>query len=416
MIKVIYLTWGETPRSYGLFRSQIIDVVSKIQEEYKESVEIDVLSGLPIIHSGFIREKFAYLKELQTIREQLAKWQISFKTIPIFSSQNFVYPSRFTFPLIFTGWSWGLSKELSNKQPDIVHCRSMLAAYIANRAREKYNFNYKIVYDARSLWPEALELRKPNPKNYSYFKVVEKKLVESVDAIVSVNPEMGRHYEKLGCKHSLVNYLAAHIEHDISEKQNNYIDGHLKVLYLGAIGESTRQDAILLFNIFGRIKELYQNATLTVVTTSSHSKLKQLALQYYRKKMPIEYMAIKNRTELQRTLLKFDLAINAYRKPLNKNDNFFSQTGFATKSSEYLSAGLPIITSKHPKAICSLLNKYKIGLVFDEDKEDGGLSRNAIDSLLNEKTKHLIVKIARDNFDYNVVAKRYVSLYSSLSE
>lgn len=413
MVKVVYLTWAETPRTYGIYRSQVIDIITKIRDS-SDDVSVELLAGLPVIHSGLVREKLKYKKEIATIKELLGKSDISFKTLPIFITQNFVYPSRFTFPLIFLGAERALYKELIIRQPDIVHCRSMLAAYIASKVKKKHRLKYKIVYDVRSLWPENIERRKPNAKNYAYFKQIEKSLVRYVDSVVSVNPEMASHYKEIGSKQTLVNYLAANVDQKPFEKLESQSNHSLKVLFLGAIRAKTIQDPILLFTIFETIHKLFNEATLTIITTSSHKKLRELALGYFGKELPITFIAVKDRAKLQRMLTEFDLAIHAYRKPTTEIYRLFASTGFATKSSEYLAAGLPIIVSKYPKSIGNLLATNNIGLVYDEDKQDGGLSVNSIKALLNEETKRIAQKVALDNFDYNVVAKKFVSHYISL--
>src|SRR5690606_20724497 len=96
-MKVVYLTWGETPRSYGVFGSQVIGQFVETQKCTQDD-DFHFVSGVPIIHSGLIREKWNYRKEIDNIKLRLGK--IPFIKIPIFVPQNFVNSSKRSFGLM----------------------------------------------------------------------------------------------------------------------------------------------------------------------------------------------------------------------------------------------------------------------------------------------------------------------------
>jgi hypothetical protein len=54
-MKVVYLTWVETHRSYGVFGSQVIGQFVETQK-LSPNDEFHFISAVPIIHSGLLRE------------------------------------------------------------------------------------------------------------------------------------------------------------------------------------------------------------------------------------------------------------------------------------------------------------------------------------------------------------------------
>jgi hypothetical protein len=72
LMKITYLTWGETPRSYGVFGSQVIGQI-KATRNFSSEVNIELVSGVPIIHSGFVREKWGYFKQISNIENIFAR-------------------------------------------------------------------------------------------------------------------------------------------------------------------------------------------------------------------------------------------------------------------------------------------------------------------------------------------------------
>ncbi|NRB64995.1 MAG: hypothetical protein HRU40_18570, partial [Saprospiraceae bacterium] len=159
-MKIMYLTWGETPRSYGVFNSQVISQFIETKK-IMEDDEFYFLSALPIIHSGLIREKTSYFStEFKAVKNRLNKAKVEFAAIPIYAPQNFVTSAKNTFKFMHFGALKHFLKILNKVQPDVIHCRSYHAAFAAINAREKYGLFYKVIFDVRGLWPEEVALKK----------------------------------------------------------------------------------------------------------------------------------------------------------------------------------------------------------------------------------------------------------------
>lgn len=410
MRRVVYLTWGETPRSYGLYRSQVIETVCALADTLP-ATEFALIAGVPLIHSGLIREKWLYSREIATLRRLLGRVDFERAIIPV--PQSFVHPTRRSFGTIFAGAEVTLLPKLRRLAPEIVHCRSMQAAWIAQKLRHKHSLDYRILYDARSLWPEMQFRRNPDPENLSAFKTLEAELVRAVDGVISVNQPMADHYSDMGAVRSWVNYLAA------SMPQNTAPDPAatpLKLFYAGALHEGGMQDPKLLFQLFARLDQLRPDATLTILTTSPHAPLRNLAEKVAGKAASrISFASARSPAEVIQVAQQHHFACNVYKAPTTDVDSILCGTGFSTKSAEYLAAGVPILVSPHPRAIGQLVRQQQVGHVFDDRCKDLGIDDDVVSQLLTPSTRIRCRVTAEEHFDRRRVTARFADIYENLA-
>src|SRR5690606_12564127 len=110
-----------------------------------------------------------------------------------FTSQNFVFSSRFSFKTLHWAAHAQLASLVEATRPDIIHARSYHATFAAIETKRKYGFNYKVIFDARGLWPEEVAWKKGyarDGRNYSFLKDLERKLLEESDVCISVSETM----------------------------------------------------------------------------------------------------------------------------------------------------------------------------------------------------------------------------------
>lgn len=408
--KVVYLTWGETPRAYGIYRTQVAGTLAKISQQHQD-VDLHLIAGLPIIHSGLVRERHRYPAELRRLREALGNVPLRICPIPV--TQNFVYPTRKSFNAIFIAANLTLLPKLKRLAPDVVHCRSFLATWIANELRQKNDLNYRIVYDARSLWPEMQYRRRPDIQDLQFFKAKENKLVSQVDAVVGVNDPMTRHYTDMGAKQAITNYIAAPLV--LANRSTTRQPGDpIRLVYAGALHEGGMQTPAMLFELAAKVRDLLGPITLKVLTTSAHDPLQKIADTYLEKGV-VDFEAVFDPARMSEALRQNDFACNVYKRPISDIDLALCQTGLSTKSAEYLAAGLPILVSKYPQAVGHLVEKNNVGAVFDETAENFGLTTKSLQNLLSTEVNERARELASGLFDLDVVAARFAHLYQDLS-
>lgn len=410
MRRVVYLTWGETPRGHGLYRSQVIETVRSLADHLPAS-EFTLIAGVPVIHSGMIREKWRYPQEITALRQILGRSQFERALIPV--PQSFVHPTRRSFNMIFAGARFFLLPRLQRIAPDIVHCRSLQAAWIAHKLREAHGLSYRILYDARSLWPEMQYRLNPNADDLAAFKALEAELVQAVDSVVSVNQPMADHYRALGAPRSWVNYLAATLPDKLPPPP---APNPIRLFYAGALHHSGMQDPVLLFRLLAQVDKLSAGAELTILTTSPHPPLRALATQFAGPAAArIRYAAARSPAEVMQTAAQHHIACNVYRAPITANDRALCATGFSTKSAEYMAAGLPILVSRHPAAIGHLVSENSVGYVFDDTQNDLGLNIASLNAMMHPSMRTRCRSTAAAHFDRDRVSAQFAAIYTSLA-
>jgi glycosyltransferase involved in cell wall biosynthesis len=412
MKKIVYLTWGETPRSYGVFGSQVI-------RQFKENAllspddQFHFISAVPLIHSGLIREKLKYSKELQHVKEELG--DISFSWIPIYASQNIVYPTQFTFKFMHLGAQWHLKNLFNKIKPDILHCRSYHAAWAALSVKKKYNLDYKIIFDGRGLWPEEIALKKgyhENGKEFLFLKSIEQQLLKECDISVAVSDTMKNHYIQLNAQRTECIYLSSSVKQltpiKISKKNNERIT----FCYVGALSENTWHKPQELARLYSHLQTIFIDVKLIIVTTANHDELKP----YFHKckNADITFTSTKTLLELKNILNQVDIGIMSYFIPHSKREMLLSKMVLAVKTVEYLAAGLPILSNKYCGGASYLIQEHKVGISYNPNTFSE-LTKDSINTLLTTNTISRCVTLAENQFDYCVNAEKYNKIYSTLA-
>jgi glycosyltransferase involved in cell wall biosynthesis len=413
-MKIMYLTWGETPRSYGVFGSQVIGQFVETKRQLPEH-DFLLVSAVPLINSGLVRERLSYLKELKKVKEALG--DIAFLWIPILSTQNFIYTSKWFFKWIFFGALGTLRATIQKFNPDIIHCRSYLAAWAALYVKKKFDLSYKIVFDARGLYPEELALKKgysDKDSTYLFLKEVEILLLGECDTTVAVSDTMADHFNKLEAKSVETIYLSASFNKlSLIESPNKNNLRPLNFCYVGALSEGTWHQPSSLFDLFSRLKELFPDSTLTIVTKSDHEVIRKIFASFLSGDVRIG--SSNSLEELKGYLGAADFGLMSYFVPSSSREMMLADMVMAVKTAEYLCAGLPMIVNQYCGGASRVVEKYGLGLTYDP-KNLKSLSSEKIWALHRKKIDASnISEQAKSLFDYESNAIKYANLYRKLS-
>jgi glycosyltransferase involved in cell wall biosynthesis len=412
-MKVLYLTWGETPRSYGVFGSQVIGQFVENSKSMPDA-EFHFASAVPIIHSGLIREKLKYPVELNRVKTKLGS--IKFHRLPIYAPQNLVNSNRKTFKWMHLGAHFHLKKLIQKIQPDILHCRSYHASWAALSVKKKFGFSYKIIFDARGLWPEEVALKKeyaPHSKDYKFLKNIESTLLEESDLTIAVSDTMQSHYEKIGVNRISTVYLSANTKELVFNRNTIKETKHTNLCYVGALSDDTWHRPSELLILFKRIKNILPDAQLTIVTTSSHEKVRTYFSEFSQD--TIKITTSKSVLELKNIFKKMDFGLMSYFTPSTKQETLLSKMVLAVKTAEYLTAGLPMIVNKACEGAAYLIEKYNLGVAYDPNTFEE-LTLDKITGFNTPEEQERISVIASQLFDYQYHARQYAELYKELLE
>ncbi|KJY84158.1 hypothetical protein TW81_05000 [Vibrio galatheae] len=407
---VVYLTWGETPRSYGVFGNQVIEQFKCTSSN--SHGEFHFISGVPVIHSGMVREKWHYGREIEAIKVRLGA--VTFSRIPILAPQNFVNSSSKTFSYFHGPAHVLLAKKLRVVRPSIVHCRSYHAAWAALKVREKYGFDYKIIFDGRDMWPEEMALKnnyRQDSSDYIYLKNVERELLVRCDVSVGVSDEMCSYYKSLGAKHVECIYLSADTDVFSSAlNSNKYEADMVNFCYVGALSETGWHKISELHKLYSFLRKSFGKTHLTIVSTSDHASIRKVFSD-----IPSEEVTLtssKSKHELMDILATQHFGLMSYFVPNNSLHIALGKILLAIKTVEYLSSGLPMICSRFCGGAARLIEKHHLGLSYCPEKID--LDSQKVLELKNFDSARRCLQFAQNNFDINANAKKYASLYEDL--
>jgi glycosyltransferase involved in cell wall biosynthesis len=410
-MKVIYLTWGETPRVSGVYGSQVLKQLRAIQDAIPSS-EFLLVAGLPIVFSGIIREKFGYIKELRKVRHSLGN--IKLCLLPVWAPQNF--------GLSHAGWKYFhfmsdriLSSLVKKNAPDIVHCRSYHSAFAAIQARKHSGLNYKIIFDARGLFPEeSLFRRAKNERSdadYHELKKIEQYLLNECDVTISVSDTMKFHYQKIGVNDCRTIYLSAPAKILKKSKSIHQTRDKQTLCYVGALSNQTWHKPKMLFEVYKKYRQCVDTPHLLIITKSDYqSILKQ------RGDIPleeIEITSISTPEELSVHLSNSTFGALPYFIPSTPCEYLIAETMLASKTAEYLTAGLPIIINRYCGGAKAFVESWGVGLVYNPENMEE-ISKESIETFLHEINRENICDLAESMFCYSVNAKKYERLYCDL--
>jgi glycosyltransferase involved in cell wall biosynthesis len=410
-MKVIYLTWGETPRTTGVYGSQVIAQLCSIREHLPES-KIALVTGLPLIFSGLYRENLGYIGELKKIRQQLGK--ILHKIIYIYGSQSFYYSRRYEFSFLHNLSHMYLYKFICEFSPNIVHCRSYHSAYAALKVRESYRLSYKVVFDPRGLWVEEGVLKgrfKDHSLDYFHNKKIEQYILDKSDITISVSDTMHRHYREMGAKNGTVIYLSAsvkslkNISDNIKEKKT--------LCYVGSLSNKTWHKPRFLFDLYRKYRESIENPSLLIITQSNHHEIMEL-----RGEIPlseIQIVTTNSSAELAPYLHQSTFGALPYFIPSSRCEITVAKTVLASKTAEYLAAGLPIILNKYCGGARALISNKHIGLAYTPENLDEVNQKN-LSKLAGKKHSTPYTMFAEQWFCIDNNSTKYCQVYKDLLE
>ena len=415
-MNVTYLTWGETPRSYGVFASQVVgQFCETVKYIDNDNNKYEFVSAVPLIHSGLIREKLSYNKEIFNLKIALNTENISFKRIPIFSPQNFINSHALSFKLFHIYSHKLLASHFKITKPDIVHCRSYHATYAAIKVRELLNASYKIIFDARGIWPLEVTLKRKEgvkSNNFNYLNDIEQFCLDFSDKVIGVSEPMTSYYMNKTKTEVETIYLSAD-----SSKLNSIIRANARdernaitYCYLGALSDDTWHKPKELSLLFKRLKELTPNSKLMIITTSPKS-----GFQSYFQNFSIDdvlYKSSANLDELKELLAQCDIGLMSYFIPQGEIQKTLSSSVLAVKTAEYLAAGMPMIVNKYCGGAALFLEKYNVGISY----EPQNLQSLLLDDIKNllEISPMLAMDRASTHLDYKSNAAKYMKLYNGL--
>lgn len=373
------------------------------------------MAGVPLIHSGFAREKFKYFDVVKKIKSRLGSENFFWRSLAV--PPVGVNPQPYQLPMFTIGHINAGVKLIEELRPDIVHCRYILAAYIAHKWLEKSKHKFKIVFDTRSYMPEESILMgrwKEDSEAHKFWQNIEAELLRKSDLVCVVSEEMRTRFEKIGTKRCELVYLNVATTSSPPSKDITEQNGPLKVVYCGALADGTWHSPELHWKVFSDIEKLRPGSTFKVITKSNWADLKKslLLTGYGHLVDQVSFCSASTPAETVKMMRGSHVGLLSYRLPKTPLEITMAQGVFATKTVEYLMAGVPVLVNNYCGGARHFVENHGVGASYQPEET---LEKVTLDKLLlalNDKEK--MFDLAKNNFSVDENAKKLASFYSEL--
>lgn len=404
---IVYLTWGETPRSYGVFGSQTIGQF-KANTEVNPNLKYKFISGVPIIHSGVLRDRLGYFDELKKIRNRLGG--ISFGLIWIPTIQTNINSNEKNFSRLHPKAAHQkLAKMLTDAH--VVHCRSYHAAWAALQTKKVHDLQYKIIFDVRGFWPEEVTYRNgysERVSGYLFRKEIEKELLEKCECIVSVSQTMKDHlFDIDGKKHNLI-FLSCNTSLAQRYPVQKRSMGKYRLTYCGALGHSTWHSPVALRNLYDKFKAELGTTCLHLITTSPSASFMDSFSGLDHQEVSISQAH--SQEDVYKHLSDGDFYALSYRIPQNTIERTLARAVLATKTAEYSAFGRTVLCNNYCGGASNLIDKYDLGITYSPHTHDEITKQSLLAAFEKAPDRDLI----RELFSTESHAKQYAALYAEL--
>ncbi|MGQ0827001.1 MAG: glycosyltransferase [Bacteroidota bacterium] len=317
---------------------------------------------------------------------------------------------------------------LQNKEFDIVHCRSYMAALIGLQVKKK--FGTKFIFDMRGFWAdERIDGKIWNLKNklqkriYLYFKKKEIEFLSNADHIISLTQNAKNEilsWKQFQQKPLSIEVIPCCVDLDLFS--NNNIDplkqqelrkkldiatNDLVISYLGSIGTWYMLDEMLDF--FKQLSLRKQNAKFLFITPDEKKLIyeKAEAKGIFKEQLIIQ-SAGRNNVPLYLSLSQLSLY---FIKPA-----YSKKASSPTKTGEIMALGIPLITNAGIGDSDAILSNNSSGvLVHNFTIDEYERIINQIDVLL-KLDKNKIREMAQANFSLEKGVKLYHAVYEKIAK
>ncbi len=407
-MKILYISYDGMTDPLG--QSQVIPYLIGLTENH----QITIIS---------CEKEDRYKEQKETIQELLTLHHIEW--IPVSYSK---LPSVFS-----KQWNIARIKRkaisfLKAHHPDVVHCRSYMAALIGLYLKKR--FKIKFIFDMRGFWAdERIDGKIWSMNNlihrrlYHYFKKKEIDFLSHADYTISLTESAKREIlswkqfnkkalsiKVIPCCADLSHFSLATIqrsEQEMIKKKLNITEQDFVVTYLGSIGTWYMLDEMLDF--FSCVCEKYSNAKFLFITPDPSTEILEKArLKGIDSNKLIVTSA--SRKEVPLYLSVATLAVYFIKPTYSKI------ASSPTKTAEILGLGIPIITNSGVGDNGPLLENSGAGLLVSDFNTE--IYKKVISqfSLLLSTDKEKMIELARTGFSLNKGVELYQTVYEAISK
>lgn len=421
---ILYLTWCENIVDYGIFESQVFRKLECLSKD--SPFRYFVLSGIPV-GKKYVSARSSYRQKLRDIKERFASLGM------LFDYRNIIKISPHFHAPWWALWSLHLPHlfffkgYIEEHQIDIVHCRSYHSALLALLTRAVFRKKYKVLFDTRGLVAEEgvlIGAYSEGSLSYRFWRFIEKRLLDSSDAVVNVSDNFTEHVRRLSSNrnmHTICTGVDSAVfvpdgeKRSAAGRQLALADAVKVLVYAGSLGEKGWHSPALLAEVYCAFRSCFPETRLLIISTSDPrviaAGLQQQGLQEH------EFLIVAGHSlaDVSYYLQRGDYAVFSYRGINGRIEEAISRTVIAIKTGEYLACGLPLIVNRNAGAAADLVEKNGVGVVFTPG--DAAAIVAGVASIEREyaAVARKCREVALEYFDYEKNSQKYREIYRALA-
>lgn len=401
-MKIAYYT-HETLTS-GLFKTQVQDVLTALSNEQDDN-------EYTLVVYNYFWTVIKNFKLIGNLKKELSLLKINLCVFPVLLpiKYSLTYYPYLEFLKIFFRF---IVLVTYKRKADVHHARGYLLTYglVENNLKS-------VIFDMRSLWVlENLSAGnlKSNSKLTNRWLELERTCISSSRFCVGVSKAMGNYVSNI---HEEVDFELIPISvaldkfkfNQYSRKQirvNQGWEKELVMVYSGSLGLS-RINLETLQSIFITLKKKIPE--LKGIAISEEPK--QLFIELFRRanfKENDYLISSSKEISIDKILSAADFGIHALPLQLD------SETRLGTKVVEYLMNGLPVIVNENVGAAAEIVEKHKLGYVFENINDTTFNNIKKMGSDWRKYSSKASVEFAKNNFASEKIVKMYKSLYRNI--
>ncbi|MCW3083766.1 MAG: hypothetical protein JWP12_1132 [Bacteroidetes bacterium] len=390
-----------------------------------QSQVIPYLAGLSSLgHTITIvscEKKERFEKQQQYIQQMLNKHNISWYPVP-YSRLPSVLSKQFNLSAI----NKKVQRLCKEQKPEIIHCRSYMAALIGLKIKQKYGV--KFIFDMRGFWAdERIDGQIWSMKNkihkriYAFFKKKEIAFLDHADYTVSLTENAKKEIhswktlqkqpipiEVIPCCADLDLFSPASINPEKIKQLKTELhirESDLVISYLGSIGTWYMLDEMLDF--FSCLLQKNVHAKILFITPDAPEQILKKARE---KNIPAGKIMIRSASRMEVPQYLSLSAISIYFiKPL-----YSKKASSPTKTAEIMGLGIPIITNTGIGDSDRILNDAKSGILINDFSEAEYTRAIEQINVLLKMDPSKIMEASRNYFSLDKGIRLYNSVYQKL--
>lgn len=254
--------------------------------------------------------------------------------------------------------------------PRVVVCHDIYALVVGVKLKKLMGCS--VIYDSHEVWPEAfLEAGNLERRVMAF---IEGKAIRKADAVITVNPQIARYLERqYGIEHVVSVPNAEPLRKDREPSSARPVTLPVKVLVQGRI-------------VPGRGFEELLNAWALIDDERAVLLLRAPMNEYFQRLCEAHRDLISNgrvrieeavaEDQLVEAASRADIGVIPYRGP-NLNHVYCCPN----KLSQYMQAGLAILSTNETEYVSQIISQYKCGLTYDPSKPDS--LKESVQMLIN---------------------------------